>query len=141
MVDKKQMQDLAQRRILDAKILLDAGSWSAAYYLAGYAVECALKACILTYLETNLGVLFEDRKYLEKCWTHDPEVLLIAADLMTERDADKAANSVRAKNWLTVKDWREVARYQEKIEPEARALYEAITDPTDGVLPWIKARW
>ncbi len=29
----------------DAEVLLDAGQWSGAYYLAGYAVECGLKAC------------------------------------------------------------------------------------------------
>jgi HEPN domain-containing protein len=27
-------------------VLLEAGLYAGAYYLAGYAVECALKACI-----------------------------------------------------------------------------------------------
>ena len=37
-------QQLAERWLVDAKCLLDDRNWSAAYYLAGYAVECGLKA-------------------------------------------------------------------------------------------------
>jgi hypothetical protein len=39
-------QQLAETRLLDAKALFQAGRFDAAYYLAGYVVECALKACI-----------------------------------------------------------------------------------------------
>jgi hypothetical protein len=42
-VNKDELRQLAQDRILDAKALLAARRWSGAYYLAGYAVECALK--------------------------------------------------------------------------------------------------
>ena len=45
-MNRTDFQKLAEERIAEAKILLDAGKWSGAYYLAGYAVECALKACI-----------------------------------------------------------------------------------------------
>jgi hypothetical protein len=40
-----------------------------------------------------------------------------------------------------VKDWNEIARYQQKTEAEARRLYRAVTDVTEGVLPWVKSRW
>jgi hypothetical protein len=45
-MNRAELQRLAKERISDAKVLLAARHWSAAYYLAGYAVECALKACI-----------------------------------------------------------------------------------------------
>ncbi|MSU78452.1 MAG: HEPN domain-containing protein [Gemmataceae bacterium] len=45
-VNRTQLQQLAQERVRDADSLLKAGQWSGAYYLAGYAVECGLKACI-----------------------------------------------------------------------------------------------
>jgi hypothetical protein len=140
-VNRKELQDLAETRLLDAKELLSGKRWSGAYYLSGYAVECALKACVLVYVENNTGVIFEDRKYLDKCWTHDFETLVTAADLKTARHADIAANLALGKNWLTVNRWSEVTRYQNKTESEARLLYDAITDHTDGVLPWIKVRW
>jgi hypothetical protein len=45
-VNRTQLQQLAEERVRDAEALLNAGQWSGAYYLAGYAVEFALKACI-----------------------------------------------------------------------------------------------
>lgn len=39
-------QKLANVRLSDAKALLRLKRFDAAYYVAGYAVECALKACI-----------------------------------------------------------------------------------------------
>jgi hypothetical protein len=43
--------------------------------------------------------------------------------------------------WLLVKDWDEKARYQLWTEPQARKLFAAVTDPTNGVLQWIKGHW
>ena len=57
------LQKLAEDRIADAAALLNAGRWSAAYYLAGYAVECALKACIAK--QTQAGD-FPDKRIAEK---------------------------------------------------------------------------
>ena len=46
-VNRTQWQEFAERWLIDAKHLLDNHRWAAAYYLAGYAVECGLKACVL----------------------------------------------------------------------------------------------
>lgn len=43
---RKDFQDLAMVRVREAEMLLAAGLFDGAYYLAGLAVECALKACI-----------------------------------------------------------------------------------------------
>ena len=45
-MNRLEFQDLAVERLGDAEALLSAGRYAGAYYLAGYAVECALKACI-----------------------------------------------------------------------------------------------
>jgi HEPN domain-containing protein len=45
-MNRTDFQELAEERLEDARPLLDAGRFSGAYYLAGYAVECALQACI-----------------------------------------------------------------------------------------------
>lgn len=45
-MNRSDIQILADIRVGEAKALLDLGHWPGAYYLAGYAVECALKACI-----------------------------------------------------------------------------------------------
>ena len=46
-MNQAELRKLAEERILDAKALLDGKRWELAYYTAGYAVECALKSCLL----------------------------------------------------------------------------------------------
>lgn len=114
-----------------------AGQWGGAYYLAGYAVECALKACIIRNIECT-GELFEDRKFAEKCFTHDFNKLLDASDLDDDRDARGRADPAFEINWSVVEQWSERDRYYSKAEVDARSLIEAITNPTSGILPWLK---
>ena len=74
---RAEFQKLAEVRVTEASALLAAGLWDGAYYLAGYAIECALKACILAQLEkAGAAVIFEDKKFSEKCWTHKLDDLL-----------------------------------------------------------------
>jgi HEPN domain-containing protein len=43
---RRDLQNISRLRIQEAKLLLINSSYSGAYYLAGYSVECGLKACI-----------------------------------------------------------------------------------------------
>lgn len=45
-MNRSDFQTLAETRLQEAKSLLDNGHYSGAYYLCGYAIEYALKACI-----------------------------------------------------------------------------------------------
>lgn len=140
-MNRLQWQLLAELWLVDAKALLDAHRWSAAYYLAGYAVECGLKACILARLTAVPEAIFEDKKFSEKCWTHSVLELVKLAGLETAREADSRANPVLGQNWQVVKDWSERARYQTASHQKAKKLYDAITDQANGVMPWIRNRW
>jgi HEPN domain-containing protein len=139
-VNKAQFQQLAQDRIVDARCLLDGRQWGGAYYLAGYAVECGLKACILAHVEA-VGAIFQDKKFSEKCWTHDLEELLKLANLKPTLDADAAKNAALSANWAAAKDWKETSRYEQKTQTEAKTIYDAIAIHPDGVLPWLRIRW
>lgn len=133
-------QQLAEERIAEAKILLAAQKWSGAYYLAGYAVECALKSCILARVEAD-GAIFREKKFSERCWTHDLLELLELADLEVARDAHIAASLPRKQYWDTVEAWNEHSRYVRQAQQDAEKLMNAIDDPNDGVLLWIKSHW
>jgi HEPN domain-containing protein len=137
-VNRTEFQQLAEVRVKEAEALLAAGRWDGAYYLAGYAVECGLKACIakLTKAED-----FPDKKFAADCFTHDIEQLVRLAGLKPAIDAETKADPQLALNWGVVKDWSESRRYDRTPEPEARKLVEAITDPTHGVLPWLMKHW
>jgi len=45
-MNRDDIKKLARIRLKEAKALLKARLFSGAYYLAGYVVECGLKACI-----------------------------------------------------------------------------------------------
>jgi HEPN domain-containing protein len=136
-----QWQELAERWLLDAKALLDEHRWSAAYYVAGYAVECGLKACVLVRLAAEPEVIFASKKFSENCWTHSLLELVKLAGLEARRATDIAANPVLAKNWLIAKDWTEKTRYQSASHQKAKKLYAAITDHPNGVMSWIRIHW
>lgn len=143
MTTRAAWQQLAEDRILDAKAHLVAGvdRWSAAFYLIGYAVECGLKSCVLARVAANPELIYQDRKFSNDAWTHDIERLLVVAGIKGDRDKDAAANIALYRNWQQVKDWDEKSRYLQKTQVEARLLFDAVTDPNDGVMQWIRARW
>lgn len=139
-MNRAHWQQLAEDRALEAKTLLDAGLWSGAYYLIGYAVECALKACVLLRVERS-GVIFEDKRFSERCWTHDLKELIKLAGLESECDNAISTDPSFELNLQAVITWDEASRYKRWTEPEARDLYEAVSDASHGVLQWIKMYW
>jgi hypothetical protein len=139
-VNRAVLRQLAEDRIQDAAALLAASRWSGAYYLAGYALECGLKACVLAHVE-NTGIIFIEKKYAEKCWTHDLELLVELANLQAAFATDLAVNPVLARNWGIARNWDETSRYQQKTQAQAQELFNAVANVPDGVLPWIRLRW
>ncbi len=139
-MNRMELRQLAEDRLNDAALLLAGQRWSAAYYLSGYAVECGLKACILAYVEKS-GAIFEDKKFGEKCWTHNLTVLRELADLDNVFDRTILGDPQLLSNWNTAEDWEETTRYQQKSQSEAEKLYEAIADAKSGVLTWIRMHW
>lgn len=139
-MNRLELRQLSDERIEDANALLAASRWAGAYYLAGYALECALKSCVLAYVERT-GIIFEDKKFAEKCWTHDIEILVQQAGLIAERGLAIQANPQLRTNWSIAKDWTESSRYRLSTEQQAEELFEAISNNSDGVLPWVKNYW
>jgi hypothetical protein len=137
-VNRSDFQNLADERVDDAQALLNAGRWSAAYYMAGYAVECGLKACIARLTQQYD---FPTKERGDNCLTHDLARLVRLARLDSDLDNALNQSSGFVSSWNTVKDWNESARYRVWTEFEARTLYNALTDRNAGVLPWIKAHW
>lgn len=141
-MNRADFQRLAEVRLREAESLLAAGLWDGAYYLAGYAVECGLKACIAK--RTRAEDFPPDRKFVELCYSHDFDKLLLAADLAVDHKTARDTDATLERNWAVVKDWSEQARYRlPSAASQARAerLMSALTAPAGGVLPWITQRW
>src|SRR5580692_7453568 len=101
-ISRAELQKIADMRIEEAKILLDKGKWSGAYYLAGYAVECGFKACIAKRTKKHS---FPDKAFVNKCYVHDVEQLLGCTTILPLMDRAFELN------WAIVKDWDEKSRY------------------------------
>lgn len=138
-MNRVDFQQLAEERIIDAECLLNLQRWSASYYLAGYAIECALKACIASL--TSEHDFPPKVRIVQECYSHDIVQLLKTAGLKLTLDNDTTANSALSSNWGIVKDWNEQSRYQQTTPVKAQTLYDAITNNPDGVLPWIRKHW
>jgi len=135
---------MAEERILDAAALITGNRWAYAYYVAGYAVECGLKSCVLARMIYTGGV-FEDKKFADRCFTHDFAELVKLAGLTDELNSSLVASAAGSRafveHWTTAVQWQETARYQQKTEGDAKALYAAITHDPDGVISWIRNYW
>jgi HEPN domain-containing protein len=128
---------LAEEKLADAKHLLADGRWANAYYLAGYAVELALKACIA---KTFKAETIPDKALVNATYSHDFDNLVGTAKLTADRENRKKTRAFEI-NWGIAGRWSEESRYESKGEQDAKNLIAAIEDATDGVLVWIKAHW
>jgi len=139
-MNRTDLQQLADLRIKEARILLDGASYSGAYYLAGYAIECGLKACIAK--QTKEYDFPDKPEEVRKIYTHNLGQLLTLAKLKDKLEGDMKSNKQLDDNWACIVSWEEGKRYElGATEKEARDLYEAIVDPGNGVLQWLKKLW
>lgn len=129
-------QGLAQSRIEDAEILLRNERFSAAYYLAGYAVECALKARIASLIKER--EFPPDPKYVRaKLYTHSLADLLVAAELAPVFESKSKQEPSFGNQWRTVNGWSERSRY-DAYDPKTA---EDMLESTHGVVECIKRYW
>ena len=106
-VNQAELRQMANERIKDAEALIDGKRWEFAYYAAGYAVECALKSCVLARM-IYTGWVFDDdvKKKVDDCRTHEFLKLIQIAGLWDELNnalkTSLAAGDEFVGNWDTV---------------------------------------
>jgi HEPN domain-containing protein len=143
-MNRSEFQGLADLRLKEAKALLAAGFPEGAYYLAGYAVECALKACIA---RKTREFDFPEKKRVNESHTHDLGKLLVLAGLSEDLQLEFAADAAMEWRWGIVRDWSEESRYEvfQASEPErtqrATLMINVIGARIGGVMQWIKQHW
>ena len=136
-MNRLDLQNLALARLEEVEVLLNNHKYSGAYYLSGYVIECALKACIAKQTQE---FDFPDKKTVTDSYTHDLEKLIKVAKLDKELKSllDDPNFSLR---WSMIKDWSEESRYQTHSKKKALDIHLAITDPTHEVLQWLQQHY
>jgi len=118
--------------------LLQNGRSSSAYYLAGYSIELALKACIAKLVQPDT---IPNKAFVNAIYTHKLDSLVATAGLRPAFDADTKSDSQFAAYWAITNNWSEESRYEFWDRVSAKTLLEAINDPSHGVLQWVKRHW
>ncbi len=138
-MNKKDLEKLVDIRVNEATTLFNNKCYEGAYYLLGYALECAIKACITKQVKEND---FPDKDLANKAFTHDLGKLIGVAGLTKElNDYEKLDEDFKL-NWAVAMEWSEQARYDKQIaETKVNDFFEAVTNDKNGVLIWIKKWW
>jgi hypothetical protein len=138
MLTKNELEKLAQVRLDDALFLLQVGRCSSAYYLAGYAVELALKACIASLIHSKV---IPDKGFINAIYVHKLDSLLSTAGLRPQFDSDAKADLQFGAFWAIANNWSPESRYEFWDPITAATLLQAVGDPDHGVFRWVKKHW
>ena len=134
--DRDTFRQLAELRLTEAKLLYANGLASGAYYLAGYAVECALKAVIAAGFRANE---IPDKSRVNNIYTHNLKDLLNLAGLKSSLENDMNEVSELRESWATISKWSEHARYEIWTSDAATTMLEAV-GADKGLLQWLLKR-
>lgn len=130
--DRATFQQLAEERLAEATLLLAQGYPPGAYYLAGHAVECTLKASVATRFKADE---IADKSRVNSVYNHKLIELLRLSGLEHEVKADKTLSGC----WTVASEWSEQARYRAWTTDEASAMLNAISG-NEGWLKWLSNR-
>ncbi len=136
-MNRQDFQHLALIRLEEVRVLLNNKQFSGAYYLSGYVVECALKACIA---KNTREFDFPDKETVIDSYTHNL-VKLVRVAKLDEEIQSRITNLNFSSQWLVIKKWSEISRYKIYSKQEADDIYLAISDPNNGVLQWLQQHW
>ena len=134
-MDRRDLQELSKVRLKEARALMELGLYDGAYYLAGYAVECALKACIAKETRRHQ---FPDKKRVDLSHSHDLLQLIRVAGLEDQHRERVRSDPDFETNWEVVRRWSEQSRYRRHSHESAQALLVAISERRHGVITWIR---
>lgn len=137
-LNRDELRLAAQSKLEDAKILFAHKRTSSAYYLCGYAVELALKACIVQQI---ISETLPDKALVRSVYSHDFPPLVGLAGLSLELKSKLEADPAFSASWAIVREWLPDARYRAYTHTEAQTLIEAVEHPESGVLKWITRFW
>lgn len=122
---------LAIIRLADAQALLKARRYAGASYLAGYVIECALKARIAKGFRRS-GI--PDFRAVDKIYTHGLERIVKIAHLENELSNELNNDPDFEFSWNTIKVWNETRRYETvRSQKEAIDMVAPVSEETHGV--------
>ena len=152
MKNPQEIRNLADQRVDEAAVLINAGQHDGAFYLAGYAIELELKAKCCERLgvpnlfdfegEDTSANVFAGLSEIRRAFkTHDLQVLIVLSGLM----ADFALKGAEDENFyhvnsLLISKWNENCRYKQPgyCRPSDASKLVLYIQDQNGMLQWIR---
>ncbi|MBF0495922.1 MAG: HEPN domain-containing protein [Deltaproteobacteria bacterium] len=136
-----ELKELANIRLEEVKSLFASELYDGAWYLTGYVVEMALKACICRTLD--LDEYPEEGELSRSFKTHRLDILLTLSGLGRKLSQDANNNLRLLENWSGITEWNESIRYSPvgTIQKEQVEKIISSLEDEDGVFTWIKKHW
>lgn len=139
MPTRDDFRKLHARYLSDAELLYQSERYDSAYYLAGYSVECLLKAIICKNIQPNE---FPPKNTNSTHYIHSIEHLVKTAGLDKELEFDRDRSDKLKNSYLLLKDW-DPAELRYNSGPIQRTqiedFLEAIKDQ-EGFVSWLSKR-
>ena len=137
-MNRRDLQKMAEGKFADAVLLFQNQRHASAYYLAGYAVELAIKAVIAKQI---VAETIPDRQIINRVFTHKLDDLMGLGGLLVRLKEQFRKDPSFQANWGIVSNWSVESRY-EIIDPfQAAEMLQAVGDPEHGILQWLKTHW
>jgi len=146
-MNRADFQALAKLHLKNGEALLKAQLFAGAYYITGYAVECALKAAVAKLFRYTPDFEFPAEKRAAgrgglDLYSHDLPFLVRVAGLTLDWASELDADAALKENWNIAKNWTPESRYQlTRSAQEAQDYYSAVADTNHGVLKCIEKFW
>ena len=135
---RSDLQTLAAAKAADALLLLNNNRFGNAFYLAGYAIELGLKACIAKQI---IAQAIPDKSFVNAIYFHDLKKLIGLAGLTHILQAEQNNNAAFATYWGIAGEWNEASRYVATEAYTAQLMVQAVNDENAGILRWIRQHW
>lgn len=137
-IKKADLEALSDAKLRDALLLCQNRRYSNAYYLGGYSIELALKACIADRMSHHT---IPDKKFILAVHTHNLAELVGVAGLKLELRKKEDADPQFSAYWGVVAKWTPESRYESTDSMTCQLFLSGISHNVHGVLPWIKTFW
>ena len=150
MPSRSDLQTLTRQRLDEASTLLSLNFPDAAFYLAGYSIECALKAAVCKTLDqdnfykpdrSNRGNRYVQERIFREFKTHNYNDLLVLSGLSAKFELARDDEPTLYLAWIEIEEaaWTEQYRYQ--LGTKSRQDVSNFIKAVEILIVWISNYW
>ena len=150
MPSRSDLQNLTKQRLDEASALLSLNFPDAAFYLAGYSIECALKAVVCKTLDqddfyqpdrSKKATRYVQERIFREFKTHNYSDLLVLSGLSAEFELARVSDPQLYLAWTDIEKagWTEQFRYE--LGTKSRQNVSDFIKAVGAVIIWISNYW